>query len=76
MVVFISGCVDGDKPFIQTSGPDQCIRAEHFKICMQALPAGPEKTRYNDWDEVVAECSSVAYYLSIRKTSEIKPECR
>jgi hypothetical protein len=57
--------------------PDQCLRAELFRQCMQALPKGPERTHNsNDWDEVVGECSSAAYYQSLRKIEQIKPECQ
>ena len=35
-----------------------------FKECMAALPKGPITTHYNDWDEVVGECRSVAYWQS------------
>jgi hypothetical protein len=43
---------------------DQKLRREIFKECMKLLPAGPQETKYNDWDEVVAECDNVAYYQS------------
>lgn len=43
-------------------GTDQVMRQRLFKECMAALPKGPEKTTYNDWDEVVEACDSVAYW--------------
>lgn len=55
---------------------NQCLRAEVFKQCMAILPAGPLATKYNDWDEVVSECGSQAYYQSVRKTETIPVECR
>lgn len=55
---------------------DQCLRAELFKSCMAALPAGPLATKYNDWDEVVSECGSQSYYQSQRQIKFVKPECR
>lgn len=55
---------------------DQCLRQDLFDRCMKNLPAGPEKTMYNDWDEVVSECGHQAYMQSIRKTVLIKEECR
>ena len=55
---------------------DQCIRTKLFESCMRSLPAGPVSTQYNDWDEVVNECENAAYYQSLRRESQIKPECR
>jgi len=52
------------------------MRREIFQQCMKALPAGPSATKYNDWDEVVAQCDSVAHYQSLRRKSQIKPECQ
>ena len=43
---------------------NQELRREIFKECMQLLPAGPQETKYNDWDEVVEECDNVAYSQS------------
>lgn len=57
------------------TGPDQCMRRELFQQCMKALPAGPQSTKYNDWDEVVGKCESVAYYQSLKKKSQITAEC-
>ena len=54
---------------------DMCIQREAFLECMKALPAGPQATKYNDWDEVVAECRHTSYYLSKRKRAVVKPEC-
>ena len=44
---------------------NQTKRQEIFFKCMKALPAGPQATKYNDWDEVVSECGSQAYYMSL-----------
>lgn len=44
---------------------NQSKRLEYFQICMKSLPAGPLSTQYNDWDEVVSECGSQAYYLAL-----------
>ena len=67
----LGGCADHDP-----QKPDQCMRRELFQQCMKALPAGPKATVYNDWDEVVAQCDSVAHYQSLRRKSQIKPEDR
>lgn len=58
-----------------TTAIDQCMRHEIFKQCMNLLPAGPQATKYNDWDEVVAECDTTAYRQSERLIKYIKPEC-
>ena len=54
---------------------DQCLRREIFNECIKNLPAGPTSTKYNDWDEVISECSSTSYYLSKRRRAFVKPEC-
>lgn len=54
---------------------DQCLRREMFESCLTRAPAGPTVTKYNDWDEVVSECGSQAYYLSIRPRNAIPPAC-
>ena len=59
----------------EISAHDQCLRVELFQQCMASLPAGPVATKYNDWDEVVAQCERVAYFQSIRPRLGIKPEC-
>ena len=67
----LGGCTNEDP-----QKPDQCMRREIFMQCMAALPAGPKATMYNDWDEVVGQCDSVAHYQSLRRESPIKPECQ
>lgn len=67
----LGGCANPDPQMA-----DQCMRREIFQQCMKALPAGPKATMYNDWDEVVAKCEDAAYYQSLRRTSQVKPECR
>jgi len=42
-------CVDSDK------------RIERFDACLKLLPAGPDKTVYNDWAEVVSTCDNISY---------------
>ena len=67
----LGGCANEDP-----QKPDQCMRREIFMQCMAALPAGPQATRYNDWDEVVGKCENAAYFQSLRRKSGIKPECQ
>jgi len=55
---------------------DQCMREQIFKECLALVPKGPERTTYNDWYEVVSECESAAYWQSLRRVENIKPECR
>ena len=59
----------------QKAVADQCLRQDLFYKCLAALPAGPVATKYNDWSEVVSECKSAAYYMSVRRVDHIKPEC-
>jgi hypothetical protein len=75
IAILIGGCGDADKQK-HTTDPDQCLRADLFQACLKALPAGPNQTKYNDWDEVVGACAQAAYYQSLRRTEHIKLECR
>ena len=69
LAMVLAGCGD-------ISLPDQCLRVQLFSQCMSQLPTGPVSTQYNDWDEVVQACNSVAHSQSIRPIPNIKPECR
>lgn len=71
----LSACGDG-KPYVPSTQPDQCLRPELFRACLSALPAGPQATQYNDWDEVVEKCEQSSYYQSMRRIETINPECR
>lgn len=71
----VAGC-EGKPSAYETRDPDQCLRAELFKQCLAAVPAGPQQTVTNDWSEVVDECQHASYYQSLRQISQIKPECR
>lgn len=46
--------------------PDQELRRQLFKECLSVVPKGPERTVYNDWDEVVSECGRQAYSMSLQ----------
>ncbi len=52
-----------------------CLQRELFNECMKALPAGPQATKYNDWDEVVSQCRQGARYMSKRARRFVPPEC-
>ena len=54
---------------------DQCLKREIFTECMKILPAGPQATHYNDWDEVVSQCGREALWMSKRRRAFVKPEC-
>ncbi len=71
-VTLLAAC----EPSPDAATSDQCLRAELFQQCMKALPAGPQVTKYNDWNEVVNACESATYYQSLRARRSIKPECR
>lgn len=75
VAVLIAGC--GPRVVTDRQGYDQCLRAELFKSCLSALPAGPAKIdNSNDWDEVVGACQSSSQLQSIRMLSTVKPECQ
>lgn len=71
LVVLLAGCSEAPTP--QPSRyPDQALRREIFEMCLKTVPAGPAQTKYNDWDEVVAECGSQAYYLALQLPDQPK----
>lgn len=65
VILLTTGCSSKQKV-------DQCLRQELFTRCLTAIPAGPAVTKYNDWDEVVAMCDSIAYRQSIRLEAPTK----
>jgi hypothetical protein len=77
LTLFLAACdhntvgTPRDKVFVS----DQCLYREIFKECLSVVPAGPLATKYNDWDEVVAECRHSAYYMAQRQRGVIKQEC-
>ncbi|WEM34480.1 hypothetical protein [Xanthomonas phage X1] len=79
LVLSLGGCVSREEYIAEQESKttnDQCLRNQIFQQCLATIPPGPQKTVYNDWNEVVSECSSVAYYQSLRVRSQVKPECR
>lgn len=72
-LLVLAGC---EKIAEQQSHPDQCLRRQLFEACLAKVPQGPQATHFNDWSEVVSECGSQAYYLSIRSVQQISKECR
>jgi hypothetical protein len=71
----LTACEDPIDPTKSTYTTDQCLRSELFAKCMAAIPAGPISPKYNDWDEVVGECGSAAFYQAQRQRRFVKPEC-
>ncbi len=71
-VTLLAAC----EPSPEHSTPDQCLRAQLFQQCLKALPAGPQSTKYNDWNEVILACDSASFYQSYRARKLIAPECR
>lgn len=65
----LCGCERVGAPIV-----DQCLRRQIFAECLAALPKGPSHVVSNDWDEVVSECSSTAYYMALRR--DVRVECR
>jgi hypothetical protein len=51
----LAGC--GDDQYQAERGQLRIILAER---CMSNLPEGPQRTTYNDWNEVVAQCDASA----------------
>lgn len=69
-VMVLCGCEQ-----LQSPQPDQLLRHQYFMECLKALPAGPQSTKYNDWDDVVDSCASAAYYQSLQLDKQpFKPE--
>lgn len=76
LVAALAGCGKAKEAMEASTIADQCLRVELFHRCLAALPAGPQAAKYNDWDEVVSECGSQAFYQSLRRREFVKPECR
>ena len=55
-VIFTVGLVACDD--MPTWRVDRKLQQELFFKCLDKLPPGPSKTKYNDWDEVIEECGS------------------
>jgi hypothetical protein len=70
-LILITSCEPEDRTI-----QDRCLQREIFKECMNSLPAGPVSTHYNDWDEVVKECGTIAWSHSRIKRSVVKIECQ
>lgn len=71
-ILVIAGCDDIPRVPEPKYEVNQAKRVEMFKLCMDSLPAGPQTTKYNDWDEVVGECGYQAYYLALECVANCK----
>jgi len=71
--VALCGCAPPAKDAgIAADWPDQNLRRQVFMECLEKAPAGPQATKYNDWDEVVEACGQQAYYISLPKPGDKK----
>lgn len=43
---------------------------------MKLLPAGPQVTKYSDWDEIIVECRMYADRVSWQAPHLVNEECR
>lgn len=74
VLLLLVGCAkDPDVP--PTRVVDQEVRRKVFMACLEKAPAGPQSTKYNDWDEVVEACGSEAYYIAIQ-SDDLLPAMR
>jgi hypothetical protein len=73
LALIMAGC---ETPVANPWVVDECLNREIYRECMALLPKGPDKTVYNDWDDVIDECNDRAYYRSQKRASQVKPECR
>lgn len=77
LTILLVGCGGGENSAISSSPIlDVCLQKVYFDDCMKLLPAGPTSTKYNDWSEVIAECTDSAKSLSYRQKKNVKDECR
>lgn len=61
--LLLAGCDEVKGPVV-----NQEIRERLFFQCLERIPKGPEQTKYNDWDEVISECGTQAYYMALNRT--------
>lgn len=64
LLVLATGCLNTGPSTYPQYETDQKLRQKLFFKCLKLIPKGPEKTRYNDWDEVVSQCATVAFRLA------------
>lgn len=55
----MQGC--GSRSRRVESDRDNCLYQAQFRECMELLPAGPQRTHYNDVDDAVDACADRAY---------------
>jgi len=75
-VILMAGCSGDEAPTKRQWAIDQCVRAELFKQCMTLLPAGPQSTKFNDWDDVVESCNDTSRSQASRRIEFVKSECQ
>jgi hypothetical protein len=65
IALLLAGCAKPAAEVVRDEKKDAergLLRHEYFVQCMKLLPAGPQQTQYNDWDEVVEACNQAAWY--------------
>lgn len=74
--LLLAGCGDDRKPNPNEIVTDQCLRIRLAQQCMEQLPKGPTHVgTSNDWDEVVNQCDTNAYYQAKRLRKFVPEEC-
>ena len=70
-LIALSGCD------MTTVKVDRKLQVKLFSDCLAQVPKGPERTVYNDWAEVIAECRGASHDMALvsvpiisRKASE------
>jgi hypothetical protein len=63
LLFLLAGCDMFEAPVWEH---DYKLRQEMFFRCLKEVPAGPQASHYNDWDEVVSACGSQADWMSKR----------
>ena len=58
--LLLAGCTS--EPSAQEKTDRGLLRVKLDHYCLDHLPAGPNSTQYNDWDEVVDACDRDSYY--------------
>jgi len=72
IVLLLTGCVAS---YDESTHADQCLRREIMMQCLAAVKNGAIAT-HKDLGPLVDECQSAAFYMSLRRGSSIKQECR
>lgn len=74
MSLLASGCpLEKWEATPETWGAEEKTQASLFLKCMEALPAGVQAWRYNEWNEVVLWCEKQARHgVAVRKEGRVE----